>query len=397
MRAPRVLLPAVLLAGLAACGAGGSGEDPGGSSAVASPAAPGRTAAVLRRVRVGRFDSPVNVTAPAGDTRRVFVVEQPGRIRVIRDGRVLPAAFLDIRAEVSCCGEQGLFALAFAPDYARTGRFYVHFTNRGGDTRVVEYRRATADRANPRTRRQVLAQSQPEPNHNGGQIVFGPDGLLYVGLGDGGGSGDQHGSRGNGQSLGTLLGKILRIDPRASRGRPYTIPASNPFFRRPGARREIYAYGLRNPWRFSFDRLTGDLVIGDVGQGEIEEIDFVRRGRGAGANFGWRPFEGRSVFRSGERAPGHVPPAFQYTHANGGCSITGGYVVRDPALRGYVGSYLYTDFCHGRIRAVNLRPGGASADRQAAANVSSPSSFGEDARGRLYVTSLGGDVYRFVR
>jgi glucose/arabinose dehydrogenase len=349
----------------------------------------------VRLVSVGRFSSPLFVTAPPGDRRRVFVVEQGGRIVVVRGGRRLSRPFLDIRGLVTAGGERGLLGMAFAPDYARSKRFYIYYTDRSGQQNVVEYRRATADRAAPGSTRLVLRMADPEGNHNGGMLAFGPDGLLYIGTGDGGGADDQHGGRGNGQDLGSLLGKLLRIDPRAGGGRAYRIPASNPFAGRSGARGEVYSYGLRNPWRFSFDRRTGDLAIGDVGQNAVEEIDFVSRGRGRGANFGWRPFEGSRRNFPGERADGHVEPVLEHTHGEGFCSITGGYVVRDPRLPALAGRYIYGDYCQGRIRGARLRAGSATGDR--ALNVSQVpelSSFGEDARGRVYVTSLAGPVYR---
>jgi glucose/arabinose dehydrogenase len=240
----------------------------------------------------------------------------------------------------------------------------------------------------------VLFQDDPESNHNGGLLLFGPDRRLYIGLGDGGGGGDRHGSRGNAQALGTLLGKILRIDPRRSGGRAYTIPSGNPFRGRSGARGEIYAYGLRNPWRFSFDRRTGDLTIGDVGQGDVEEIDFVRSGRGK--NFGWRPFEGRRRYTRGQSAPGHVKPVIQRFHSRGNCSITGGVVVRDPGLPALRGRYVFGDFCRGRIETARLSPGRATAQRTTRLRVPSLSSFGEDARGRVYAVSLEGPVYRLA-
>ena len=369
---------------------------------VAAPApGAGARAAQARRgvrlVRVGTFSSPLYVTAPPGDRRRVFVVEQGGRIMVVRDGRTLRRPFLDIRSQVTAGGEQGLLSLAFAPDYARSGRFYVYFTDRAQRERIVEYRRATADRADPGSARVVLVMADPEPNHNGGLLVFGPDRLLYVGTGDGGGADDQHGPRGNGQDLGSLLGKILRIDPRSSGGRPYTSPRSNPFAGRAGARREIYAYGLRNPWRFSFDRRTGDLAIADVGQNAVEEVDFVRRGRGRGANFGWRPFEGRRR-NFAEPAPGAIFPVITHTHAAGFCSITGGYVVRDRGVPALFGRYVYGDLCEGRVRAARLRPGRRTRGRivPRLRKVDSLSSFGEDARGRVYAVSLAGPVYRIA-
>jgi len=372
----------------------------GALAAVAVAVAPRPPAAAaqagLRLVPIGSFSDPVHVTAPPGDERRVFVVEQGGRIRVVRGGRVLAEPFLDIGSRTRAGGEQGLLSLAFAPDYARTGRFYVDYTDRNGDTRVVEYTRASEDRADPGSARQVLFQRQPEVNHNGGQLAFGPDGLLYVGLGDGGGAGDRHGRRGNGQDLGTWLGKILRIDPRPSRGRAYRVPAGNPFARRRGARPEIYAYGLRNPWRFSFDRATGDLSVADVGQDAVEEVSFRRRGRGRGANFGWRVFEGRRRYARGEGAPGHVAPVVERRHSQGACSITGGFVVRDPALRRLAGRYVFSDVCDGRILSSRLSGRGASRVRATGLRVDTPSSFGEDARGRVYVASLGGRVFRLA-
>ena len=348
----------------------------------------------LRLVRIGSFSNPLYVTAPPGDRARVFVVEQGGRIQVVRNGRRLRQPFLDISGEVLSGGEQGLLSMAFAPDYAASRRFYVDYTDRNGDTHIAEFRRSATnpDLAVRSSERLVLFQRQPEPNHNGGLVLFGPDGLLYIGFGDGGGGDDRHGARGNGQSLSTLLGKILRIDPRAGGGRPYRIPGSNPYVRRRGALPEIYDYGLRNPWRFTFDR--GNLIIADVGQDHIEEIDFAPQGRTAGLNFGWRVWEGRSRVYPGERAPNAVFPVFTYSHVSGGCSITGGVVVRDPRLRGWIGSYLYGDYCDGRMRSVRLRPGGACCDRATTRRVPGLSSFGEDARRRIYATSLIGPVYR---
>jgi glucose/arabinose dehydrogenase len=348
---------------------------------------------------IGRFTSPLTLTSPPGDTARQFVVEQGGRIRVVRDGEVLDRPFLDVSREITSGGEQGLLGLAFAPDYATSRRFYVHYTNRSGDTRLVEYRADPddPDRADPGSARVLLRQDQPEANHNGGQLAFGPDGLLYMGLGDGGGGNDEHGERGNAQDRGTILGKILRIDPRPSGGRPYRIPSSNPFAGRRGMRGEIYSWGLRNPWRFSFDRETGDLVIGDVGQNEREEVDFVRRNEGAGANFGWRPWEGTNRIYPDERVPGHVEPVIELSHDDGYCSVTGGYVVRDPELPSLLGRYVYSDFCQSAIRSARLTPSGATGDRELELpEVSSVSAFGEDAQGRVYVVSLDGPVYRFV-
>ncbi len=407
------LIPALAVLVLGACGSGDSTEPAGGSPPAAErqqerqgsdAAEPDRGeaaggAAQARGVRlaaVGRFDAPLYVTAPPGDERRVFVVQQGGRIMVVRGGRKLRTPFLDITSQVLSGGEQGLLSMAFAPDYAQSRRFYVYFTGRDGRQNVVEYRAASADRADARSARLVLRMDDPESNHNGGLLLFGPDELLYVGTGDGGGANDQHGGRGNGQSLGTLLGKILRIDPRASGSRPYRTPSSNPFAGRAGARAEIYSYGLRNPWRFSFDRRTGDLSIADVGQNAVEEVSFVRRGRGRGANFGWRPFEGRTRIFD-EPAAGAIAPVITHSHDDGWCSVTGGHVVRDPGVPALAGRYVYGDLCEGRIRSARLRAGRRTTGRVLdLPTVSNLSSFGEDARGRVYVTSLDGPVYRLA-
>lgn len=356
------------------------------------------TAAGVKLVRVGSFDQPLYLTAPPADHRRVMVVEQPGRIFVVRNGRRLAQPFLDIRQKVLSGGEQGLLGLAFAPDYRKSGLFYVYYTRRDGRQSVSEFRRSSADRANPASEREVLVMADPESNHNGGQLNFGPDGLLYIGTGDGGGAGDRHGTIGNAQDLGSLLGKILRIDPSASGSAAYTVPPSNPFVDRAGARPEVWAYGLRNPWRFSFDRRTGDLTIGDVGQNEVEEIDFTLRGQGSGANFGWRVFEGDRRYAEGESAPGAVPPVITRSHDDGWCSITGGYVVRDPQLKSLAGRYLYGDFCKGQVWSARLGSGSARDDRRVGGlpAVQQLSSFGQDARGRIYVVSLAGKVSRLA-
>ena len=401
MRA-RMLATAVAALGLAACGSGDgasattTARDAAGT--VTGAPAPGAAATRLRLARIGSFNQPVYVTAPRADRSRLMVVEQPGVIRVVRGGRTLSRPFLDIHARVTAGGERGLLGLAFAPDYAVSGRFYVYYTDRQGRQVVAEYRRgASADVADAGSARIVLRMQDAESNHNGGSLNFGPDDLLYIGTGDGGGANDQHGRRGNAQNLGSLLGKLLRIDPRESGARPYTVPASNPFAGRSGARPEIYAYGLRNPWRYSFDRSTGDLAIGDVGQDAIEEVDFARRGRARGVNYGWRPWEGRRR-NFDEPAPGAVFPVLTKRHPDGWCSITGGYVVRDPALPALAGRYVYGDFCLGQIRAVRLRAGHATGDGGIGLpRVPNLSSFGEDARGRVYVVALDGPVYRLVR
>jgi glucose/arabinose dehydrogenase len=383
----------VVLAGCGGCGNGtNSGSGSGGAAAKPARApAPASSARSAGLKRVGTFSSPIYVTAPAGDKHRLFVVERAGRIRVVKDGHKLATPFLDISSQVRTDGERGLLSMAFAPDYQSSGRFYVYFVDGNGDIRIQEMRRASADRARPGSARNLLTINHREfSNHDGGQLQFGPDRHLYAGVGDGGSAGDPHG---HGQSLRTDLGKLLRIDPR--HGKRYSVKG-NPFVGRPGARHEIWAYGLRNPWRFSFDRATGDLVIGDVGQDTVEEIDFERRGKGRGANYGWNIFEGNRRFHSGS-APGAVRPRVTHTHAAGYCSITGGYVVRDRALGSLYGRYLYGDLCHSTLRSVKLgRSGGASGDRATKLSVHNLVSFGEDARGRVYTVSLDGAVSRVV-
>lgn len=387
----------LVLAAVVAAGCGSSGGN--GSAAAPQPAEddPGSTSASVRLQKIGTFEEPLYVTAPPGDRQRVFVVEQGGTVRIVRGGRKLEKPFLDVSGRISSGGERGLLSLAFAPDYARSGLFYVYYTDPKGDARVVEYKRRTADEADPNSARQVIRFPDFEPNHNGGLALFGPDDLLYIGTGDGGGGGDAHGERGHGQSLSTLLGKLLRINPRRSGSRPYTVPRDNPFVGRRGARPEIYAYGLRNPWRFSFDRKTGDLTIADVGQNEWEEVNFVRRGKGRGANFGWRVFEGRARYGEGERAPGAVMPVITESHADGNCSITGGVIIRDPSLPAWRGRYVYGDLCRGVLQTAILSPGRARSKMDRNLTVESLSSFGEDARGRVYATSLDGPVYRLVQ
>ena len=287
-------------------------------------------------------------------------------------------------------GEQGLLSMAFAPDYATSRRFYVNYTDRSGTQSVVEYRRAagSADRVAPGSARLVLRYDGVEANHNGGLLLFGPDRLLYIGTGDGGGANDQHGSRGNAQDRGSLLGKLLRIDPRASGAERYRVPAGNPFVGQSGARPEIYSYGLRNPWRFSFDRSTGDLAIGDVGQDKVEEIDFAAKGAARGVNYGWRPFEGTTRLFPGEPAPGAVAPVLELSHGAGNCSVTGGYVVRDRAVSGAARPLRLRRLLQGPA-ALGEAVGGRGERRRArsrgCATIDQLSSFGEDARGRVYV------------
>jgi glucose/arabinose dehydrogenase len=353
--------------------------------------APADDAAVtgLKRRFVGMFLNPTYVTAPPGDRSRLFVVEQDGIIRVVQHGHERARPFLDIRDRVLTGGERGLLSMAFAPNYRKNGRFYVYYTQDDGDIKVVEFK-GRRNRAHKSSARTILTQDHSTySNHNGGQLEFGPDGRLYIGLGDGGGGGDPFGS---GQDLGSHLGKILRINPR---GKPRS-PRSNPFRGRRGAKPAVYSYGLRNPWRFSFDRKTGDLVIADVGQDSWEEIDFVRRGRGSGANFGWNPFEGTHRYDDGTSAPGHIAPVIEHSHSAGFCSITGGYILRHRSYGSLRGTYVYGDLCEGIVRGARLAPGGAKDRRQFDVSAPRVSSFGEDARGRVYVVSLNGAVYRLA-
>jgi glucose/arabinose dehydrogenase len=345
-------------------------------------------------VRSGLGDA-VYVTAAPGQANRLYVVQQSGRIRILDRGRLLPGAFLDISGRISSGGERGLLGLAFHPGYARNGRFFVNYTDPSGDTRVAEHRRASANRARP-AGRVLLTIDQPFANHNGGHLAFGPDDMLYVATGDGGSGGDPEG---NGQDTGSLLGKILRIDvDRRAGGRPYGIPASNPFAGG-GGRPEIYSYGLRNPWRFSFDRARGDIWIGDVGENALEEIDYRARGAARGANFGWNAFEGRSAYPGGGplRGTRHIPPVAQYTHSQG-CSVTGGYVYRGSRAGGLRGRYVYADFCSGRVWSMRAgpRPGGVREETgRLGASLSNVTSFGEGLNGDLYLLA-NGTLYRFT-
>ncbi len=393
-----------MLLALAGCNgdyADDSGETtPAEATEPARPAVPAQQPAARARVRLlllGRFREPTYLTAPRGDARR-FVVERAGRIRIVRRGRVLARPFLDISDRVTTGGESGLLSMAFPRDYASSQRFWVYYTDRQGFIQIDQFRTAPGrpNRADPSSRRSVLRVPHHRFNHKGGQLQVGPDGMLYAGFGDGGGGGDPDE---NAQNLGRMLGKLIRIDPKRNGG--YTVASSNPFRARSGALPEIYAYGLRNPYRFSFDRRRGGLIIGDVGQNEIEEIDFVpgrsggRAPRG-GYNFGWDSFEGRSRYESGG-APGHVPPVLQHTHNEGFCSITGGYVIRDPSLgRGWTGRYIYGDYCDGTLRLAHLRRP-ATSSSATRLKVNSLVSFGEDSRGRVYAVSLNGPVYRLGR
>jgi glucose/arabinose dehydrogenase len=323
----------------------------------------------------------------AGD-ERLFVVEQRGIIRVLAEGNLLEQPFLDIRARVNDGGnEQGLLGLAFHPRYAENGWFYVNYTDAKGDTVVARFHANPLENVAEADSEEILLRiEQPYANHNGGGLAFGPDGYLYVGTGDGGSAGDP---QGNAQRLDTRLGKLLRIDVDGAA--PYAVPADNPFAAG-GGLPEIWAYGLRNPWRFSFDRLNGDLYIGDVGQARWEEIDVLPAGAPGGANFGWNIREGLHAY-AGQSTEGFVEPVAEYDHGEG-CSVTGGVVVRSPSLAEWQGVYLYGDYCTGTIWGLVRRPSGAWQSAALFDTDFSITAFGQDVHGEVYVVDQAGGVYR---
>ena len=339
------------------------------------------------------LSSPLHLTAPAGDPR-LFIVEQGGRIRIVQNGQLLAIPFLDVAAKISSGGERGLLSVAFDPAYATNGFFYVDYTDRNGHTVVERYRvSADANRADPATAKQILFVSQPFANHNGGHVLFGADGMLYVAMGDGGSGGDP---QGHGQNRNSLLGKILRVDVRL--GDPYTIPSDNPFVGQAGARGEVWAYGLRNPWRIAFDRTDRMLYVADVGQNAIEEVNVVPAAQ-AGANYGWKVMEGDQCYGAATcTRTGLTLPALTYTHASGGCSVTGGIVYRGAKIPEIAGHYFYSDYCAGFVRSFRYASGQADAERTwDVGPVQNVSSFGEDAAGEIYLVSSNGTVYRFVK
>lgn len=338
--------------------------------------------------KIGDFSQPVFVAQPPS-SEDLYVVEKEGTVQRLAAGGKRSTA-LDIAGEVSSEGEQGLLSVAFDPDPS-SGLVYAYFTDSDENQRVVEYSLADDGSFDPGSRREVLKMDDFASNHNGGLLMFGPDGLLYIGTGDGGIADDPER---NGQDLSSLLGKILRIDPHEAGGRPYT-PKGAPELQGEGAP-EVYSYGLRNPWRYSFDRENGALTIGDVGQNSMEEIDYVAEGEGAGANFGWSAFEGDERFNEDQVADDQVPPIFTYGR-DAGCSVTGGYVVRDPGLPALEGRYIYGDFCEGELRSFVPGPGKATGDQGTGLEVASLSSFAEDNEGAVYATSFEGPVFRIVQ
>jgi glucose/arabinose dehydrogenase len=315
---------------------------------------------------------------------RLFILEKAGRIRIIENEQLLNEPFLDITDRVGSRGnEQGLLGLAFHPQYEENGWFYVNYTDTNGDTVLARFQVSSdANRSDPGSELRLLGVDQPYPNHNGGALAFGPDGNLYAGLGDGGAAGDP---QGNAQSLDTLLGKILRLD--VDSGEPYAIPGDNPFGN------EIWAYGLRNPWRLSFDTATGDLYIGDVGQGEWEEIDFLAAGSAGGANFGWDHREGAHDYEGGGPA-GMIDPVAEYSHPEGGCSVSGGYVYRG-AMPEWNGIYLYGDYCTGIIWGLFRSVAGWQEQQLFDVDVTI-TSFGQDENGEVYLVSDSGSIHRLV-
>ena len=352
------------------------------------------------------FASPVTVTNAGDGSGRLFIVQQFGQIRILINGTVLPTPFLDIHELVSCCGEQGLLGLAFHPDYASSGFFYVDYTDVNGNTRVARYTVSKNDPnvADPKSAYPILTQVQPFSNHNGGQLAFGPNGYLYIGLGDGGSGGDP---QENGQNLQTWLGKILRVDNNGDDfpgdpNRNYAVPANNPFVGNPNALDEIWAYGVRNPWRFSFDRQSGDLFIADVGQSAWEEIDFQLAASTGGENYGWDVLEGMHCFE--DQPPGSCDqflngestlPVLEYSHSLGR-SVTGGYRYRGQLYPQLNGIYFYADLCSGTIWGA-IQDNGGWVSQDLLHSGLTVTTFGEDESGEVYVADYsGGTLYRIV-
>jgi glucose/arabinose dehydrogenase len=339
------------------------------------------------------LSNPLLLTAPASDPR-LFIIEKPGRIRIIENGNLVPMPFLNLAGQVSGDFEQGLLGLAFHPSYASNGYFYVYYTDLNGDIRVERYTvSAEANVANAASAHLIITvPHSSETNHNGGMLAFGTDGKLHIGTGDGGGGGDPNE---NAQNPNTLLGKLLRIDVNAAD--PYAIPPDNPFVGMAGARGEIWALGLRNPWRWAFDRTAGYLYIADVGQGAWEEVNVVAAAT-AGLNYGWDSMEGRHCYDppSGCNQTGLTLPVLEYSHGEG-CSITGGFVYRGAAIPSLQGTYFYADYCRGWVRSFRYSNGAATDQTEwDFGNLGNILSFGEDAAGELYILSANGTVFRIV-
>jgi glucose/arabinose dehydrogenase len=385
----RTTVLALLMVGAASCAPQPSGPDRTPSPQASPSASPTTPEASLGQVRVeleevASLTQPLAMAVRPGD-ETIYIAQQTGQVVALDGGRT--RTILDLSDRIVSGGEQGLLGLTFSPDGAFA---YVNFTDLDGHTHVTEFR-MDGGRFDPGSERDVLMIRQPYSNHNGGNVAFGPDGYLYVGMGDGGSAGDPFN---NGQSLGTLLGKMLRIDPRPTGGRPYGIPEDNPFAGRKGARPEIWSLGLRNPWRWSFDRETGDLWIGDVGQNAREEIDFQPASSSGGENYGWDGFEGTQEFEP-PTPEGTVRPVYDYPQ-DLGASVIGGYVYRGSAIPGLQGAYVFGDFFNPDLRVLEVDGGRLRRHLELGVEVGNLSSFGQDAEGELYALSLAGPVYRLV-
>jgi glucose/arabinose dehydrogenase len=370
------------------------------ATTIATSAAPAHAvdaAPAVKLTRVAKLGGTTAMATRSGDPS-LYVTEQSGRVRAIRDGKLATRPVLDLRSDTVASGERGLLGIAFAPD---GGRLYVDYTDKSGDTHIDEFA-MNGRLADKSSRRNLLVVEQPQPNHNGGQLAFGPDGDLYIAFGDGGAADDEgsgHASGGNGQSLRTLLGKILRINPAPSADAPYTVPPSNPFVGKSDARPEIWAYGLRNPWRFSFDADTGDLWIGDVGQNDWEEVDVAPatggRNAGRGDNFGWNRLEGTHTFR-GNPPAGAVPPVYEQSHDDGACSVTGGFVYRGTAIPALGGKYVFTDYCAGELMTLSPSGNGKYRSQDLDLEIANVSSFGQGTDHELYVLSQSEGIFRLT-
>jgi glucose/arabinose dehydrogenase len=390
-----MVLVALLLT-LSACNGANDGATAPRSSPSPSPAAPSAppTPDEPALQEIGRFQEPIFVTSPARDPR-LFIVERAGRVLILEGGTPRVQPFLDIRDSVRVGGEQGLFTIAFAPNYSSSGLAYVHYSDKNGNTRVVEFKVSSNPNVlDPATAREIFFQEQPYPNHNGGPLLFDPSGMLILALGDGGSGGDPHN---NAQNPQTFLGKFLRIDPRKpSGGKPYGIPSDNPFVGREGALPEIWAYGLRNPWRISFDRETKDLWVGDVGQNRIEEINFIPPAAQSGANYGWPKFEGNEPFKEVQIDESKlIRPIHTYSLSGSNCAVTAGNIYQGEvnALRGV---FLYADVCGGVLKGFKVQ-GGQAIEHKDYFPAERIVSFGEDSSGQVYLVSLSGPVYRIVK
>lgn len=356
------------------------------TTASADEPAASKQAPKVALTKVTTAQNPIAGTAGPGGT--VWIAERAGTVRVLDSQGGLGKPVVDITKETTTDGERGLLGIAFDKKFAH---FYISFTNLQGTSTIDEFA-VRKGKIQPQTRRTVLTQTQPYSNHNGGDIKFGPDGYLYIAFGDGGSGGDPHG---NGQNLDTLLGKLVRIDPRGAR--PYAIPKDNPFVGDPKAKDEIWSYGLRNPWKFSFDAGTGDVLIGDVGQSAWEEIDWAPAKSKGGENYGWSQMEGTHPFRDGKEPANHVRPVYEYDRTGLGCSVTGGFVYRGKAIPDLKGQYVYSDYCDGTLRSLKIENGKVTGTGDLGVNAGEVVSFIQGGNRELYVLDIGGSVYRIDR